>query len=65
MPISIHEAQEFLDHNKDLLDEMVRYYAQRSEGLEEFQDGDEKTMFQFHKLKTYILEKKMGLLPGR
>jgi hypothetical protein len=62
---AIQEASDFLNANIELLDEMNRYYKEREQLQDELNDDDEKVMNQYHRLKTYILEKKMGLLTGR
>ncbi|MBC7827443.1 MAG: hypothetical protein H7122_06845 [Chitinophagaceae bacterium] len=64
MSFLIQDANDFLNINKELLDEMNRYYEERGEIQDEINDIDDKTMNQYHRLKTYILEKKMGLLSG-
>ena len=58
----VHEAQEFLNANQALLDEMNRYDEKRKQSPEEITDNEEKILNQYHRLKTFILEKKMGLL---
>ncbi|HTE27664.1 hypothetical protein [Flavitalea sp.] len=65
MRLPIQEANDFLNANKDLLEEMNRYYVERRQAQDEVNEGDEKVMNQYHRLKTYILEKKMGLLTGK
>jgi hypothetical protein len=62
---AIQEASDFLNANIELLDEMNRYYKEREQLQDELNDDDEKVMNQYHRLKTYILEKKMGLLTAR
>jgi hypothetical protein len=62
---AIQEASDFLNANIELLDEMNRYYKEREQLQDELNDDHEKVMNQYHRLKTYILEKKMGLLTGR
>jgi hypothetical protein len=68
MSVSPPEAREFLTTNQELLDEMIRYYEQRPANQEDAADGDQYDseddllMSRYHKLRTYILEKKMGLL---
>jgi hypothetical protein len=64
MRLPIQEANDFLNANKDLQDEMNRYHVQRGDAEEEINEFDDKVMNQYHRLKTYILEKKMGLLTG-
>ncbi|RYG42693.1 MAG: hypothetical protein EOO01_22615 [Chitinophagaceae bacterium] len=61
----IQEAHDFLNVNKDLVDEMDRYDTERGQLPENFNEDDEKLMNRYHRLKTYILEKKMGLLTGK
>ena len=65
MRLPIQEINEFLNANKDLQDEMNRYHVQRGDVQEEINEVDDKVMNQYHRLKTYILEKKMGLLTGK
>jgi len=62
MSTPVNEAQEFLNANKDLLEEMIRYNQNKPPGSEDKFEGDEMILHQYNKLKTYILEKKMGLL---
>lgn len=64
MSFHIQDANDFLNVNRELLDEMNRYYEERGEIRDEINDIADKTMNQYHRLKTYILEKKMGLLSG-
>jgi hypothetical protein len=65
MRLPIQEINEFLNANKDLQDEMNRYHVQRGDVQAEINEVDDKVMNQYHRLKTYILEKKMGLLTGK
>ena len=65
MRLPIQEANDFLNANKELLEEMNRYHFERGELREEIKEVDDKVMNQYHRLKTYILEKKMGLLTGK
>jgi hypothetical protein len=65
MRLPIQEINEFLIANKDLQDEMNRYHVQRGDVQEEINEVDDQVMNQYHRLKTYILEKKMGLLTGK
>ena len=64
MRLPIQEINEFLNANKDLQDEMNRYHEQRGDVHEEINEVDDQVVNQYHRLKTYILEKKMGLLTG-
>ena len=62
MHLRIQEANDFLKANKELQDEMNRYHLERGVVQEEINEVEGKVMIQYHRLKTYILEKKMGLL---
>jgi hypothetical protein len=62
MSVTISEAEDFLNNNRELLDEMLKYQQTRSTTDLQPSEGDERTLSQYHKLRTYLLEKKMGLL---
>ena len=65
MRLPIQEVNDFLNANKELHDEMNRYHVQQGDVNEELNEIDDHVMNQYHRLKTYILEKKMGLLNGK
>ena len=62
MSITLPEAEDFLNNNRELLNEMLKYHEKLGNADEATPSDDEKVISQYHKLKTYILEKKMGLL---
>ena len=62
MSVSISEAEDFLNNNRDLLNEMLKYQQSRPQTEQDKMEGDENILSQYHKLRTYLLEKKMGLL---
>jgi hypothetical protein len=62
MSITLPEAEAFLKNNSELLNEMVKYQEKMGNSSDEAANDDDKIISQYHKLKTYILEKKMGLL---
>lgn len=62
MSSNVQEARDFLVANQVLLDEMINYDQKRNHVFEEITDADEKLLNEFYRLRTYILEKKMGLL---
>ena len=62
MRLRIQEANDFLNANKELQDEMNRYHLERGVIQEDLNEVEGKVLIQYHRLKTYILEKKMGLL---
>ena len=64
MRLPIQEVNDFLNANKELHDEMNRYHTQRGDVIEDINEIEDQVMNQYHRLKTYILEKKMGLLTG-
>ena len=62
MSISLLEVSEFLKANKELLHEMLAYKSQQLPIEDEEIEDDAKLISQYRRLKTYLLEKKMGLL---
>jgi len=62
MSISLLEVTEFLKANKELLHEMLAYKSKQLPIDDEEIEDDAKLISQYRRLKTYLLEKKMGLL---
>ena len=62
MSVTLLEVSEFLKANKELLHEMLAYKSQKLPEEEEEIEDDAKLISQYQRLKTYLLEKKMGLL---
>jgi hypothetical protein len=62
MSVTLLEVSEFLKDNKELLHEMLVYKSQKLPAEDEEIEDDAKLMSQYQRLKTYLLEKKMGLL---
>jgi len=62
MSLSLLEVSEFLKANKDLLQEMLAHKSKQLPMEDEEIEDDAKLISQYRRLKTYLLEKKMGLL---
>ena len=62
MSVTLLEVSEFLKANKEVLNEMLAYKSQKFPEEEEEIEDDAKLISQYQRLKTYLLEKKMGLL---
>jgi hypothetical protein len=63
MKITVEEARKYLQQHEELLQEMLIHRGKTpTNGEEEITDEDTKLISRYQQLKTFELEKKMGLI---